>query len=411
MLKHPKKNLLLLSYEYPFGQGETFLENEVPVLAREFSSLTILPCRAFYSPDWFSGLQLGHRELPENCTLLLPDSKEGHRLNLNHLIYFLTKAGYRGINLKSVRYVTRELMRDALKATYLMPPIKKIFSQYQNLPVTAYTYWKGPATAALCYAKKQGLLTSCATRCHGGDLYYDILPFPYRPFDKFLAAKCDLVMPVSQSGADHLLAHGFSKDQLLVARLGVEKHQNISPSSTDGILRIASCSNLIPVKRIKLLCQALSHLSHPFHWVHFGDGEQRSEVEKYVENFPAQSSATLYGRIANHEVLSYYQRNPVDVFVNVSSSEGVPVSIMEALMAGIPCIASDVGGISELVDSCCGQLLASDLDHNDLAAVLDTVADDSVQWQRKRKGAYSRACQICDAEKNYQHFSQKLMEM
>ena len=38
----PNKHLLLLTAEYPYGKGETFLENEVPILAQHFDKITII---------------------------------------------------------------------------------------------------------------------------------------------------------------------------------------------------------------------------------------------------------------------------------------------------------------------------------------------------------------------------------
>jgi len=48
--------------------------------------------------------------------------------------------------------------------------------------------------------------------------------------------------------------------------------------------------------------------------------------------------------LPHNDVLNYYASNPVDVFINTSSSEGLPVSIMEAMSFGIPVIATNVGG-------------------------------------------------------------------
>lgn len=410
-MEHLEKHLLLLSYEYPFGWGETFLENEIPVLAGEFASITILPSRAYFSPGWFVPISSQHRYLPENCSLLLPTNQKLSRFHKPDLAYFFFKADYHRIPLKGVGYAVKELMREVLKAASLMPPLQSFLATHNKKEVVAYSYWKGSSTAALCYAKEQGLLATCVTRCHGGDIYYDILPFPYRPLEKYIIANCDLVLPVSKTGVDYLHNIGFSKDKLQVARLGIEKFKELSSCSNDGILRIVSCSNIIPIKRVGLLVQALALLSHPFHWVHFGDGEERTYIERLIGQLPSQSTAELRGRVPNHEVLHYYRENPVDVFVNVSSSEGVPVSIMEAMIAGIPCIATDVGGSSELVDSSCGLLLDIKVGEHELASALSSVIENLSSWKKKRKMAYTRACQQCDRDKNYQEFSMTLKRL
>lgn len=50
-----------------------------------------------------------------------------------------------------------------------------------------------------------------------------------------------------------------------------------------------------------------------------------------------------------------------DLFLNISESEGVPFSIMEALSAGIPVMATDVGGTAEIIDDTVGRLLPKEL--------------------------------------------------
>jgi glycosyltransferase involved in cell wall biosynthesis len=59
--------------------------------------------------------------------------------------------------------------------------------------------------------------------------------------------------------------------------------------------------------------------------------------------------------------------NSVDLFLNVSTTEGVPVSIMEAFSAGIPVYATNVGGTSEIVNSGNGKLMDKDLTPEKLA--------------------------------------------
>ena len=50
--------------------------------------------------------------------------------------------------------------------------------------------------------------------------------------------------------------------------------------------------------------------------------------------------------------MKIYAEKHFDLFINVSESEGIPVSIMEAMSFGIPVIATDVGGTSEIVENC-----------------------------------------------------------
>ncbi len=58
-----------------------------------------------------------------------------------------------------------------------------------------------------------------------------------------------------------------------------------------------------------------------------------------------ETRIVLRGGISNAEVFQFYRDNKVDLFVNASTSEGLPVSIMEAISFGIPSIATNVGGL------------------------------------------------------------------
>ena len=73
------------------------------------------------------------------------------------------------------------------------------------------------------------------------------------------------------------------------------------------------------------------------------------------------------GNVDNAEILKYYRENSIDCFALLSEHEGAPVSIMEAESAGIPIVATDVGGVRELVDGN-GFLLSSNPSEKDADA-------------------------------------------
>ena len=91
------------------------------------------------------------------------------------------------------------------------------------------------------------------------------------------------------------------------------------------------------------------------------------EVGKIGDNVEVD----LKGQVTHENVLKWFEENPADVFVNVSSSEGLPVSIMEAFSYGIPAIATAVGGMPEIVTEDCGVLLNPDFEPEELGTVLE----------------------------------------
>ena len=81
------------------------------------------------------------------------------------------------------------------------------------------------------------------------------------------------------------------------------------------------------------------------------------KLENQIKTLTSNIRVQLMGSLPPDEVLEFYCDRELDLFINVSESEGMPVAIMEAFSAGIPAIATDVGGTSELVTPDTGILL------------------------------------------------------
>lgn len=405
------KTLILVSYEYPYGLAETFLETEVHALAAAFDRVVVIPSRAAFSWRWLKVQQSeSARKMPPGFVLWLPSAlgvRAFPRLALV-MARLALRARPRRSKLSSWFHVLTEALRDSLKAALFLEKTRHVFDLFSG--GLAYCYWKGPATTALCLRARDGLdVIGPVTRCHGGDLYYDLPNKPARPYDPFIARHSTAVVSVSEHGLAHLLDHGFAPERLHVSRLGVSLPAEVSRPSSDGVWRIVSCSNVIPIKRVTLIARALTQLEHPFLWTHFGDGVELPEVHRIAAHFRSHGGSRLVGRCPNVDVLKFFQTDPVDLFVNLSVSEGVPVSIMEALAAGIPCIATDVGGTSEVLDNSVGRIIYPTLTAEQVAEVITSELSDVVQWEEKRKAARLRAELLCDAEVNYRNFANFLL--
>lgn len=153
-------------------------------------------------------------------------------------------------------------------------------------------------------------------------------------------------------------------DKCFVSYLGSTKNElSIINKKTVGF-NICTCSSVVPVKRLHLLVKALKKWDiDKLTWTHIGDGPLMLELKDMVADLVNSNShvkVVLFGALHNEQVKEYYKNNSVDLFVNVSQSEGLPVSIMEAISYGIPVLASDVGGTSEIVQATNGFLFPVD---------------------------------------------------
>jgi glycosyltransferase involved in cell wall biosynthesis len=114
----------------------------------------------------------------------------------------------------------------------------------------------------------------------------------------------------------------------------------------------------------------------------------------------------LHGYRENMEIRKWYAKNYVDFFVNYSTSEGgCPISIMEALNNGIPIIAPNVGGISEIVSDQNGILFDSKTNPIELAHRMQSFIEKSdAEINKYRTRSAAIFLDLCNAKKNYREF-------
>lgn len=107
----------------------------------------------------------------------------------------------------------------------------------------------------------------------------------------------------------------------------------------------------------------------------------------------------------NQEVQRFYASHCITALVNVSETEGIPVSIMEAGSYGIPAIATDVGGTHEIVhDGLNGLLLKKDFSDEELLNAINIVFSNIERFREESTKVWE---QLCDATTNYRDFFMK----
>jgi len=365
-------NLLLLTAAFPYHPGEEFIEGEISVLAKIFQKITIVPL--FLQ---FPGKGLPPRSVPPNVdVLLLPQdlTKQSRRKILLQTTPLLPSAksiviaAMNGGSLQpsKFRYLCARYFDAALFASLIT---QKINIQHYDI---IYSYWgeeKGLVLHLLRgYQTKQKIFVS---RLHGYDLYAERRGLRRLPFQKLLLNACDTVVPCSREGATYLQRlYPEQSGKVQYSHLGVASQNVLNRGSADDILRIVTCSFILPVKRLDLIIAALRGVSRKVIWTHMGDGEGTQEMILLSKQLPSNVQTLFTGHLDNGDVLNHYRNHPVDLFVNVSSHEGIPVSIMEALSFGIETIATNVGGLSELVSPEFGTLLEPAFKPEQLSEIL-----------------------------------------
>lgn len=403
MVKTMSNTLFVFTNSFPYGHGETFIDNELSFW-KAFNKVIVV------SEE--NEMQLRYTNLPSNisihripkwnCSRIIKSimSALGHRELYNEIssLRLYNKAGF--LRLKS-------LLGFTAKGLYLVDHMKEIISEELKTgdSLYLYSYWMNQWSYVSAILSDKFKIPA-VTRAHRYDLYSERNKLNYLPLRKFIYENLDGIYPISENGLLYLQKKLSSTKKIHLYRLGTFDHGlSPMPENTD-VLRIVSCSWMSPVKRIERIIEAL-HLvkNHDVEWIHIGDGIMADEIKNRATALPVNIKSVFKGSMTPDEIFEFYRNTQIHYFVNVSESEGIPVSIMEATSMGIPVIATNVGGTSEIVkDGINGYLLTPEFNPTDLAKILDS----TVYNKNLRISAREIWDDLFNAQKNYSQFYSNL---
>ena len=260
------------------------------------------------------------------------------------------------------------------------------------------------------------------TRTHEYDLYDYTSPSGYQPFKESMDRKLDKIIFIAEHGRDYYLKkYGYKAcDKYKLCRLGT-----IDPYKTGDMgifqahgrtdtLTLVSCSSVIPRKRVKRIAEALALIEDvKIKWIHFGAGDLFEELKEachiLLDDKP-RIEYELKGYVKNEDLHDFYAKNRVDLFVSTSSSEGNPVSVMEALSYGIPVIAPSVCNFPNMIKDC-GMLISQECTPAELAGTIAEFA----KLPDYRVGEFRTGARKCYEEKfnadvNIKRFTEEVLD-
>lgn len=159
-----------------------------------------------------------------------------------------------------------------------------------------------------------------------------------------------------------------------------EARKKLLPRSKDR-LWIGTISELHKNKGGDLLIEAFSKVSNQFEnaiLIICGKGEERKKLEKIIEKNNLKNKVFLLGYVENAQ--RYLKA--FDIFVLPSRTEGLPYVILEAGLAGLPTLASEVGGVPEIIESGKSGLLFTPGEKEDLTKALQDLLSEKDDWQK-----------------------------
>ena len=388
-----EKNLVLFTTSYPYGKGESFLEAEINYLSEQFDKVIIFPIQ----------ITSEIRKTPSNVTVNSEWNKIRSGNNIAYLKVLFQENLYKNLsfswkfNIRLAHYIAIDIK------------FQKVISYLEDKSLIDssifYTYWLAAHTVSLAFMKRKFPRLKVVTRVHGIDLYEERSGIKEFPFRRIVLDNLNLVFSISKDGINHINRKYGTRTNLALSRLGTINPKTNNPISAQNKFHVVSCAFLRPLKRIDLLIEALGHFNKTkfeITWSHIGGGDLLDTLKDKAEKELIQVQYNFKGNMSNKDIFYFYKNTPIDLFTNVSEYEGIPVSIMEAQSFGIPVLATDVGGVSEIVNNINGFLIEKDISSKELFEKMLSIFENKPNLMKKRELSKINWLENYDADKNYE---------
>ena len=414
-----KKKLFIVTQTYPYGEDEkTFIEPELECLLKsEVFDITIISSAPKNSKQVIEVADELTIEWFENESIL----KSPIKVIANIFKYFFTnetkeeRVEIWREDKKIGKYI--ESLFFYIRSQFFWDGIKQKKEEFRDSII--YTYWCNTETLAIAFHKSEMSNVKLVSRIHGYDLYDERTVYGRQPFRKIIDMQLDKLFFIAQTGKDYYVNKMGETSRYLLSRLGTKN--NFLLEELEGKQKkhssflMVSCSNIIPLKRIELIIDALSEIDNlEIEWVHFGDGALRCSIEERAQEKLQHKGNITYsfmGQVNNEEILSYYKNNLVDCFITTSETEGCPVTIQEAMSYGIPIIGTAVGEIPLMIDGN-GVLLNNNPTIEEIARAIQFISDmPEIQRHNMRYTSRKLWEKYFNAKINHQQFVKALVEL
>jgi glycosyltransferase involved in cell wall biosynthesis len=151
-------------------------------------------------------------------------------------------------------------------------------------------------------------------------------------------------------------------------------------------------------------CARLRDEDIPFSCEIVGEGSERGRLERDIGRFGLGSRVRLLGAMSPEETRARYVRAEIFALPCVVAEngdlDGVPIVLMEAMMAGIPCVSTRLSGIPEIIEDGASGLLADVDDAPGLTKHLAALLGDADRRAALGRGGQERASRICERRTN-----------
>lgn len=210
--------------------------------------------------------------------------------------------------------------------------------------------------------------------------------------------KCDAVIALSESWKD-FLATLLPDDKIHVVKNGINMKPFDGRKEHDGPVHFLHLGEVSRRKGVYDVLEAAGRLKkngHVFQFDIVGPGELE-DVRTAADKAGVSELATLHGPSRGEQKYDFFRN--ADCFILASYGEGLPISILESLAAGLPIISTTVGGIPEVIADGENGYLLQPGDIDQLHDAMVQIVEDSEKRERMGRNNYDYAREHYDIER------------
>jgi glycosyltransferase involved in cell wall biosynthesis len=282
-----------------------------------------------------------------------------------------------------------------------------------------HAHWAIPTGPAAVQAARKLGLASVITM-HGGDVYvnpeqgYDFPTRWYvRPPLRWTLRHAGALTAITEDCRQHALRAGAPSESIHLVFNGTDLRR-FSPAPAGKVVdprygpqMIFACRQLFPRKGIRFLIEAAALLKPRFpalHVVVAGDGFERPELIKLAESLGIADRVTFLGWVANSDLPPYYRAAAISVIPSLEEGFGIPAA--EAMGCETAVVASDAGGLPEVVEHGVTGLIVPRGDSRALADAMAALLADPLRRAQMGRAGRERALRLFDWDRTAAQFEQ-----
>lgn len=173
---------------------------------------------------------------------------------------------------------------------------------------------------------------------------------------EFVYREAVVCIGVSRAVGEYFRKIGCKNVEVIPNGIDLKRFEGLERKPHDGFI-IMTIARLEKVKGVKYFIESLRYLSQlNCHYCNngsstaiiIGDGSERKNLENLTKKLGLENKVKFLGQIPNEKIPEYLAA--ADCFVLPSLKEGFGIAVLEAMAAGVPVIASKVGGILDIIE-------------------------------------------------------------